>query len=113
MLPGALVRGLGPTRSDGFQAITHHGGLREQDSRVDKCFGLAFSIIVTRTKMTVLPSVLVTIFVGLLVLILRSTIKTCVEDARRRGKSPLLVTVAVILFFLGAQSHGYCSGPNP
>jgi hypothetical protein len=56
-------------------------------------------IIVSRTKMTALSSVLVTIFVGLLVLILRSTTKACVDDARRRGKSPLLVAVAVILFF--------------
>jgi hypothetical protein len=27
------------------------------------------------------------------------TIKACITDARRRGKSPLLVTIAVVLFF--------------
>jgi len=45
-------------------------------------------------------SVLVATCVALLVLIvLWITIKACVEDARRRGKSPLLVTIAAILFF--------------
>jgi uncharacterized membrane protein YadS len=27
------------------------------------------------------------------------TVRTCIADARRRGKSPLLVTLAVIFFF--------------
>jgi hypothetical protein len=45
-------------------------------------------------------SVLVAACVVLLVLTaLWITIKACVADARRRGKSPLFVTVAVILFF--------------
>ncbi len=37
-------------------------------------------------------------FLVILVVVL-ITISMCVADARRRGKSPLLVTVAVILFF--------------
>jgi hypothetical protein len=49
--------------------------------------------------MTVMSSALVAVCVALLVLVLRITIEACVNDARRRGKSPLLVTVAVILFF--------------
>jgi len=45
-------------------------------------------------------SVLVATSVALLVLtVLWITIKACVEDARRRGKSPLFVSIAVILFF--------------
>ena len=43
--------------------------------------------------------VLVTIFIFLLIVVLGLTVRACVADARRRGKSPLLVTVAVILFF--------------
>lgn len=35
----------------------------------------------------------------LLIVALAVTIRACVADARRRGKSPLLVTVAVIVFF--------------
>ena len=35
----------------------------------------------------------------LLIIAVGITISACVSDARRRGKSPLLVTIAVILFF--------------
>ncbi len=34
-----------------------------------------------------------------LIAVVAITISACVADARRRGKSPLLVTLAVILFF--------------
>ena len=36
---------------------------------------------------------------GFLILLLVLTVKGCVKDARRRGKSPLLVIIAVIFFF--------------
>jgi hypothetical protein len=43
------------------------------------------------------------IFLGLivfvLVCVLGVTIRACIDDANRRGKSPILVCVAVILFF--------------
>ena len=44
-------------------------------------------------------SVLVPVVVFLLIVVLGLTVRACVADARRRGKSPLLVTIAVILFF--------------
>jgi hypothetical protein len=34
-----------------------------------------------------------------LLVVLLVTIRACVRDARRRGKSPLTVTLAVIFFF--------------
>ena len=50
--------------------------------------------------MELLLEVLAAVLIGLLVLIVGSiTIKACVDDARRRGKSPFLVIVAVIFFF--------------
>jgi hypothetical protein len=39
------------------------------------------------------------IVVFLVIVVLGVTVSACVADARRRGKSPLMVTVAVILFF--------------
>jgi hypothetical protein len=46
------------------------------------------------------PTVLAAVFAGCLFLILPFlTVKACVADARRRGKSPLLVTLAVFFFF--------------
>jgi len=43
---------------------------------------------------------LAVLFTGILLLVvLALTIRACVIDARRRGKSPLLVTIAVIFFF--------------
>jgi hypothetical protein len=44
-------------------------------------------------------TLLVTIVILLLIVALGITIRACVADARRRGKSPLLVTIAVIFFF--------------
>lgn len=38
-------------------------------------------------------------FAAFLVVLLGVTIGACITDARRRGKSPVLVCVAVILFF--------------
>lgn len=44
------------------------------------------------------------IFLGLIVfvlvcVVLGITIRACIDDANRRGKSPILVCIAVILFF--------------
>jgi hypothetical protein len=36
---------------------------------------------------------------GVFLTLLFLTIKACISDARRRGKSPLLVTLAVVVFF--------------
>jgi hypothetical protein len=36
---------------------------------------------------------------GCFLVLFIATVKLCVADARRRGKSPLLVTLAVVLFF--------------
>ena len=48
----------------------------------------------------VVLSVLVTLaFVLALLALLAFAVNACVNDARRRGKSPLLVTIAAILFF--------------
>ncbi len=47
---------------------------------------------------------LLRVALGLLILVLiiaalAVTIKFCIEDARRRGKSPVLVTLAAVFFF--------------
>ncbi len=44
-------------------------------------------------------TLLVTIVVLLLIVAVGMTITACVADARRRGKSPLLVTILVIFSF--------------
>jgi hypothetical protein len=45
-------------------------------------------------------NVVVALFFGLLFLFLLAwTINACIHDARRRGKSPLLVTILVVFFF--------------
>jgi uncharacterized membrane protein YbhN (UPF0104 family) len=41
------------------------------------------------------------------------TIKWCVKDARRRGKSPLLVSIAVIFFFPWGLIAWLIFRPNP
>jgi hypothetical protein len=44
------------------------------------------------------PVILVTLLAGFLAL-LAFTMRICISDARRRGKSPVLVCIACILFF--------------
>jgi hypothetical protein len=44
------------------------------------------------------PVILVAILAGFLAL-LAFTMRICISDARRRGKSPVLVCIACILFF--------------
>ena len=44
------------------------------------------------------PIILVTLLAGFLALLV-FTIRICISDARRRGKSPILVCIACILFF--------------
>ncbi|MCE5308169.1 MAG: hypothetical protein LLG20_11065 [Acidobacteriales bacterium] len=43
--------------------------------------------------------ILSALLVGFLLLLLLVFIKACINDARRRGKSPLLVCIAVFGFF--------------
>jgi len=42
---------------------------------------------------------LLILIVGFFLVALGATVRVCAEDARRRGKSPVLVTLLVILFF--------------
>jgi hypothetical protein len=44
------------------------------------------------------PAILVTLLAGFLAM-LAFTMRICISDARRRGKSPVLVCIACILFF--------------
>jgi len=54
------------------------------------------------------------LFVGVLLLVaLGLTVRACVSDARRRGKSALLVTIAVIFFFPWGLIAWLLFRPNP
>jgi hypothetical protein len=72
---------------------------------------LLSNMILSRTTMELLLDVLAALLIGLLTLIIGSiTLKACVDYARRRGKSPFFVIVAVIFFFPWDWSLGCCSG---
>lgn len=49
--------------------------------------------------LALLETILGLCLAGFLILFLMLTVKACINDARRRGKSPLLVIMAVIFFF--------------
>ena len=50
-------------------------------------------------KVIYFPSVSLFLIGGSVLLLIGFTIKVCVEDARRRGKSPLLVSLLILFSF--------------
>lgn len=58
------------------------------------------------------PAIMVTLLAGLLVM-LAFTLRVCISDARRRGKSPLLVCIACILFFPWGMIAWLIFRPDP
>ena len=49
--------------------------------------------------MSYIPNISLFLIVGSFLLLIVFTVKICIDDARRRGKSPLLVSLLVLLSF--------------